>query len=63
MPPSLLCQLGPKGKLAAIYRLQSSPMGVASIWTRSGEEFVRKSLFDACVPNLDEFNKKPEFIF
>ena len=63
MPHSLLGQLGPKGKLAAIYRLKSSPMGVASIWTRSGKEFVRKSLFDACVPNLDEFNKKPQFIF
>ena len=63
IPETLLQQLCPKGKLVAIHRLQSSPIGVASMWTRSGKEFVRTSLFDACVPNLDEFNKKPEFIF
>ena len=63
IPERLLQQLCPKGKLAAIYRPQSSPIGVASIWTRSGKMFVRTPLFDACVPNLDEFNKKPEFIF
>ena len=63
MPESLLQQLAPKGKLAAVYRPHGAPMGVASLWTRSGPDFVRKSLFDACVPNLDEFNKKPEFTF
>ena len=63
IPERLLQQLGPKGKLAAIYRPQSSPIGVASLWTRSGKMFVRTPLFDACVPNLDEFNKKSEFIF
>ena len=63
MPELLLQQLCPKGKLAAIYRMQSSPIGVASIWTRSGKKFVRTTLFDARVPNLDEFNKKSEFVF
>ena len=63
IPETLLQQLSPKGKLAAIYRPQSSPIGVASLWTRSGKMFVRTPLFDALVPNLDEFNKKPEFIF
>lgn len=63
MPEALLQQLTTKGKLAAVHRPQSSPIGVASIWTRSGKKFVRASLFDACVPNLDEFNTKPEFIF
>lgn len=61
IPETLLQQLCPKGKLGAIHRLQSSPIGVASIWARSGKDFVRSSLFDACVPNLDEFNKKPQF--
>jgi protein-L-isoaspartate(D-aspartate) O-methyltransferase len=63
MPESLLQQLGPKGKLAAVYRPADAPIGVASLWMRSGGNFVRKPLFDACVPNLDEFNKKPEFTF
>ncbi len=63
MSETLLQQLTPKGMLAAVYRTQESPIGVASIWTRSGKKFVRTPLFDARVPNLDEFNKKPEFIF
>ena len=63
MPQSLLQQLAPKGRLAAVYRPHDAPIGVASLWTRSGKDFTRKSLFDASVPNLDEFNKKPEFTF
>ncbi len=63
MPNTLLEQLCPKGKLASIYRPHAAPIGTACIWTRSGKSFVRQSLFDACVPNLDDFNKKPEFIF
>ena len=63
VPQSLLEQLAPSGKLAAIYRPHNAPMGVASLWTRSGADFARKPLFDACVPNLDEFNTKPEFVF
>lgn len=63
IPETLLQQLSPKGKLAAIYRSQLSPIGVASLWGRSGKMFVRTPLFDACVPNLDEFNKKPKFVF
>jgi len=63
VPRVILEQLTVMGKLAAIYRRNSSPVGEASIWTRSGTEFARKTLFDARVPNLDEFNKKPEFVF
>ena len=63
MPKSLLQQLAPKGRLASIYRPHAAPIGVASIWTRSGNDFTRKSLFDASVPNLDEFNEKPVFTF
>jgi len=63
MPSSLLQQLAPMGRLAAVYRPHDAPIGVASLWTRSGNGFTRKALFDACVPNLDEFNRKPEFTF
>ena len=63
VPESLLKQLTPKGRLAAIYRKPGHPVGVASVWTRSGEKFTRTPLFDARVPNLDEFNAKVEFSF
>ena len=63
VPDSLLEQLTPKGRLAAIYRKPGHPVGVASVWTRSGKEFTRTPLFDARVPNLDEFNAKVEFSF
>ena len=63
VPDNLLKQLTPKGRLAAIYRKPGHPVGVASVWTRSGKEFTRTPLFDARVPNLDEFNAKVEFSF
>ena len=63
VPVSLLKQLTPKGRLAAIYRKPGHPVGVASLWMRSGKDFTRTPLFDARVPNLDEFNAKVEFSF
>ena len=63
VPDNLLKQLTPKGRLAAIYRKPGHPVGVACVWTRSGKEFTRTPLFDARVPNLDEFNAKVEFSF
>ena len=63
VPNTLLKQLTPKGRLVAIYRKPGHPVGVASVWTRSGKEFTRAPLFDARVPNLDEFNAKVEFSF
>ena len=39
MPNSLLQQLAPKGRLAAVYRPHDAPIGVASLWTRSGNGF------------------------
>ena len=63
VPDSLLNQLTPKGRLAAIYRKLGHSAGVASLWTRSGNNFTRTPLFDARVPNLDEFNAKAEFSF
>jgi len=63
VPESLLAQLTPAGKLVAVFRPHGAPIGLASVWMRSGKHFDRKSLFDARVPNLDEFNKKTEFVF
>ena len=63
VPDTLLDQLSADGMLAAIWRPADHPVGVASIWTRSGTGFARKPLFDAQVPLLDEFRAKREFIF
>ena len=63
VPDTLLGQLSADGMLAAIWRPKDHPVGVASIWTRAGTGFVRKPLFDAQVPLLDEFRAKREFIF
>ena len=63
VPDTLLDQLSADGMLAAIWRPADHPVGVASIWTRAGTGFVRKPLFDAQVPLLDEFRAKREFIF
>ena len=63
VPDNLLKQLTPMGRLAAIYRKSGHPVGVASLWTRSGKDFTRTPLFDARVPNLDEFNARVEFSF
>jgi protein-L-isoaspartate(D-aspartate) O-methyltransferase len=63
VPNELLQQLSAKGILAAVHRKPGTPVGVASLWTRSGKSFVRTPLFDARVPNLDEFTAKAEFSF
>ena len=63
VPDTLLGQLSADGMLAAIWRPADHPVGVASIWTRAGTGFVRKPLFDAQVPLLDEFRAKREFTF
>ena len=63
VPDNLLKQLTPKGRLVAVYRKPNYPVGVASLWRQSGKNFTRTPLFDARVPNLDEFNAKVEFSF
>jgi len=63
VPERILEQLGNGGRLAAVWRPDGRAVGVASIWTQAGGSFVRKPLFDAQVPLLDEFRCKREFIF
>lgn len=62
-PNKLLAQLTPAGRLVAVWRPSGAPIGVASIWTRSGDGFARQPLFDAQVPLLDDFKAKEEFVF
>ena len=63
MPQALLDQLGPDGQCASIWRSSPSGQGEASIWSRAGGQFVRRSLFNAQVPTLNEFKAKAEFTF
>lgn len=63
VPDRILEQLGNGGRLGAVWRPEDAAVGVASIWTKAGAEFVRTPLFDAQVPVLDEFRCKRNFIF
>ena len=63
MPERILEQLGNGGRLVAVWRPEDAAVGVASIWTKAGDDFVRKPLFDAQVPVLDEFRCKRDFVF
>ena len=63
VPERILKQLGNGGRLVAVWRPADAAVGVASVWTTAGDDFVRKPLFDAQVPVLDEFRCKREFVF
>ena len=63
VPERILEQLGNGGRLVAVWRPEDAAVGVASIWTKAGDDFVRKPLFDAQVPVLDEFRCKRDFVF
>ena len=63
MPEALLEQLAAEGNCVAIWRTNSTIQGEASIWSRAGTGFLRKSLFNAQVPTLSEFKAKPSFVF
>ena len=63
MSERILNQLGSSGRLVAVWRPADTAVGVASVWTMAGDDFVRKPLFDAQVPVLDEFRCKREFVF
>ena len=63
MPEELLSQLAPEGQCAAIWRTSGTAQGEASLWSRSGNGFSRRGLFNAQVPTLSEFKAKPGFVF
>ena len=63
VPSKLLEQLTATGRLAAVWRPAGEPIGVASLWSRSGDGFARTPLFDAQTPLLEEFKAKAEFKF
>ena len=63
VPDRVLEQLSNGGRLVAVWRPDGNAVGVASAWTQAGDKFVRKPLFDAQVPVLDDFRCKRDFVF
>jgi len=63
MPDALLGQLTADGQCAAIWREGMNAQGEASLWSKAGDHYVRRSLSNAQVPTLAEFKAKPTFQF
>ena len=61
IPPALKDQLKDGGRLAAV--MVEGPVGKATIFTRSGEGFSGREVFDAAVPVLPGFEKERGFVF
>ena len=60
VPPALLDQLGPDGRLVCVLREPGKP-GVATIMRKSGSGVAETSLFDAMLPLLPGFTRSREF--
>ena len=62
VPNEILNQLSENGRLVAI-EIKKSHVGKATLYQRHGKEFVKKYLFDAYVPFLEDFKEKQQFNF
>jgi protein-L-isoaspartate(D-aspartate) O-methyltransferase len=60
VPDALFAQLAEGGRLVCI--LGQKP-GVATLYMKEDGEIIRKSLFDAIVPELEEMTKVAGFSF
>ena len=64
IPPALLQQLAPEGRLLTVIRSSPGKMGAATLVLRTGEnDFSRRKLFDAACPYLPSFEPKECFTF
>lgn len=61
IPPALEEQLKDGGRLAAV--MVQGPVGKATIFTRTGDGFSGREIFDATVPVLQGFEKERGFVF
>jgi protein-L-isoaspartate(D-aspartate) O-methyltransferase len=61
IPPAWLDALEPGGRLGAVIR--RGPVGRAVIYTRAGEAFSAREMFDSLPPWLPGFEPKPAFAF
>ena len=63
VPRALLRQLADGGRLVAVVRPPDGRQGEAVLYTRSGDSFGHRPLFDANAPVLPEFVAQPTFTF
>jgi protein-L-isoaspartate(D-aspartate) O-methyltransferase len=61
VPAALLQQLKPGGRLAAV--VGEEPVMVAKLFTRQGDAFAERDLFDTVAPRLQGFAEKTRFAF
>jgi protein-L-isoaspartate(D-aspartate) O-methyltransferase len=62
VPPALLQQLKPGGRLAAI--VGEEPVMTARLFTRSSDDgWTEAELFDTVAPRLEGFEERPRFMF
>lgn len=63
VPQSLTDQLADNGRLVCVLAPERGKMGLATLFERHGDTISSRPLFDAAVPVLSGFEKKPEFTF
>lgn len=63
VPQEILDQLADGGRLVTVVRKPGAPVGLATMYTRRGDAFGHRALFDAGVPILPGFSKPPQFTF
>jgi protein-L-isoaspartate(D-aspartate) O-methyltransferase len=63
VPEALLDQLADGGRLVTVIRQPGAPIGAASLYTRRGDAFGHRILFDAGVPLLPGFSRPLQFVF
>ena len=61
VPEAWLEALAPRGRLGAV--LRRGPVGKATVYTRAGEAFGAREVFDSLPPFLQGFEPKPAFAF
>ena len=61
VPPAWLDALAPDGRLGVVIR--RGPVGKAVVYTRAGEAFSAREMFDSLPPWLPGFQPKPAFAF
>ena len=61
IPPAWLEALEPGGRLGAVIR--RGPVGKAVVYTRAGEAFSAREMFDSLPPWLPGFEPRPAFTF
>jgi len=62
VPPTVIEQLADGGRIVAVL-LDEAGLGRATLMKRAGSTVSRRVLFDAAVPPLPGFERKPQFVF